>query len=205
MTEQVDYVMTHEIKITAHVNPAQPDTCTFDVEQMVYPYGTITFSSRAEAVGSPLAERLFAVPGVSQCLLAGQHVTVDTDGPQDWRIVGKLVGQAIREHLQSGQDAVATARQPARLSDEALKQQLQALFETQVNPAIASHGGQVALTDVKAGKVYVRMSGGCQGCASASATLRQGIETMVRQHIPQVTELIDVTDHAAGDNPYYAS
>ena len=82
---------------------------------------------------------------------------------------------------------------------------LQELFDQQVNPAIASHGGQINLIDVKGDAAYVEMSGGCQGCGMASVTLKQGVEVMVQEAIPEIKELIDSTDHSGGENPYFAS
>lgn len=84
-----------------------------------------------------------------------------------------------------------------------LAERVAALLETQINPAIASHGGHVALVDLRDNVMYVQLSGGCQGCGMASVTLRQGIERMVREAIPEIEGIEDVTDHAAGRNPYY--
>ncbi len=77
------------------------------------------------------------------------------------------------------------------------------VLERQINPAVASHGGRAELVEVTdAGVVSLRLSGGCQGCGQAAATLRNGIEVALRQHIPEITEIHDVTDHASGENPY---
>lgn len=84
-----------------------------------------------------------------------------------------------------------------------LAEKVQAVFDTLVNPRIASHGGAVELVDVADDVIYVRMTGGCQGCAASALTLRQGIERMVREEIPEVRDIIDLTDHEAGANPYY--
>ena len=76
------------------------------------------------------------------------------------------------------------------------------VLETQVNPAIAAHGGMISLVDVEETDVYVEMSGGCQGCALSRMTLKQGVERMLREAVPELTAVHDVTDHASGDNPY---
>jgi Fe/S biogenesis protein NfuA len=76
------------------------------------------------------------------------------------------------------------------------------VLESQVNPAIAAHGGMISLVDVAETDVYVEMSGGCQGCALSRMTLRQGVERMLREAVPELTAVHDVTDHASGDNPY---
>ncbi|HEU0077509.1 MAG TPA: NifU family protein [Longimicrobiaceae bacterium] len=84
-----------------------------------------------------------------------------------------------------------------------LAERVQAVFEELVNPRIASHGGAVELVDVEDSNVYIRMSGGCQGCSASAATLRMGIERTLREEIPEVGEIHDVTDHDAGVNPYF--
>jgi Fe/S biogenesis protein NfuA len=84
-----------------------------------------------------------------------------------------------------------------------LAEKVRLLLEEQVNPAIAGHGGRIELVDVQGTEVYMEMTGGCQGCAMSRATLRQGVERMIRQNIPEVTAIHDATDHAAGENPFY--
>jgi len=84
-----------------------------------------------------------------------------------------------------------------------LADKVQLILDEQVNPSIASHGGQINLVDVRETEVFMEMTGGCQGCAMSRMTLRQGVEKMIRQHVPEVTVIHDVTDHDAGDNPYF--
>jgi Fe/S biogenesis protein NfuA len=79
---------------------------------------------------------------------------------------------------------------------------VRSVLDTQVNPAIAAHGGMISLVDVEETDVYVEMSGGCQGCALSRMTLRQGVERMLREAVPELTAVHDVTDHASGVNPY---
>ena len=77
------------------------------------------------------------------------------------------------------------------------------VLETEINPAIASHGGVINLVDVQGTEIFIEMAGGCQGCAMSRMTLRQGVERMVSQSVPEITAIHDVTDHASGDNPYF--
>ena len=87
---------------------------------------------------------------------------------------------------------------------EDLKGRVQELIDTMINPAVAGHGGFVELIDVQDNRVYLQMGGGCQGCGAADVTLKAGIERMIFEEIPEVTEVLDTTDHASGSNPYYA-
>jgi Fe-S cluster biogenesis protein NfuA/Fe-S cluster assembly iron-binding protein IscA len=80
---------------------------------------------------------------------------------------------------------------------------VQQVFDTQINPAIAAHGGFVQLLDVKDGVAYVQLGGGCQGCGMADVTLKQGIAVAVKEAVPEIREVVDSTDHASGTNPYF--
>ena len=84
-----------------------------------------------------------------------------------------------------------------------LANRVREVLDAQVNPAIAAHGGQIDLVDVQGTEIYLEMSGGCQGCALSRMTLRQGVERMLRQSVPELTAVHDVTDHAGGQNPYF--
>ncbi len=95
-----------------------------------------------------------------------------------------------------------SARPPADLSGD-VAQRVAQVIEAQVNPSIASHGGQAELVAVDDGVAYLRLSGGCQGCGMATVTLTQGIEVAIRESVPEITQVTDVTDHASGANPYY--
>ena len=96
-------------------------------------------------------------------------------------------------------------RDGERGADAEIQEKIQYLLDTAINPAVAGHGGVVSPVDVKDRMVYLQMGGGCQGCGMADVTLRQGVETMIREEVPEVVEIIDVTDHAAGQNPYHAA
>lgn len=85
-----------------------------------------------------------------------------------------------------------------------LADKLQQLLDRHINPSLAAHGGYAQLERVEDTVVYISMGGGCQGCAMSAATLREGITAMISQALPEVTQVIDVTDHDAGENPYYS-
>lgn len=197
--------MDRPITITAE--PVDQERCKFVVDRQVFA-GLRRFGSPEEAVGSPLAEALFGIPGVSEIIVSGNLVTVVKDSPAPWQVLGKSVGAAIRQALSAGGAAVAeraATTGAARFSDDELYERVNDLFEQEVNPMVARHGGRVELIDVQDAVVMLRMGGGCQGCGMASVTLRQGIEGMLRQSIPEVQGIVDITDHTSGANPYFAS
>ncbi len=93
----------------------------------------------------------------------------------------------------------------AVLDDDTIFEKVDALFESEINPAVAQHGGKIELIDVQDATIIVRMMGGCQGCGMATVTLRQGIEESLKRLVPDVKGIEDITDHSAGTNPYIAA
>ncbi len=90
------------------------------------------------------------------------------------------------------------------MTTEELTAKVQELLDSTINPAVAGHGGFVQLIDVKDNRVYLQLGGGCQGCGAADITLKSGIERLIKEEIPEIEEVLDTTDHASGENPYYA-
>lgn len=99
-----------------------------------------------------------------------------------------------------GADAVTPGRNRAPSGE--IADRVREVLDDRVNPAIAAHGGMISLVDVDGNEIYVEMSGGCQGCALSRMTLRQGVERMLREAVPELTAVHDITDHASGENPY---
>ena len=87
--------------------------------------------------------------------------------------------------------------------DGSLLDRVQHVLDEKINPAVSGHGGRVSLIDLKEKTVYLQLEGGCQGCGMADVTLKQGIEVMIKESVPEIEEIYDVTDHANGKNPYY--
>ncbi len=85
-----------------------------------------------------------------------------------------------------------------------MAERVQQVLERRINPGIATHGGAVSLVEIRDNVVYVSMSGGCQGCGMASVTLTQGIKQVLQEAVPEIVEIRDATDHAAGTNPYFS-
>ncbi len=138
---------------------------------------------------------------------AGGFVVVVDPGSAE-KLEGATVDFATRVNESGFEIIPASAPLPtASLSSvpkSALADKVQLILDEQVNPSIASHGGQINLVEVKGTEVFMEMTGGCQGCAASRMTLRQGVERMIREHVPEVTEIHDVTDHDAGENPYFS-
>jgi len=193
-----------EIRITAE--PIDNQRCKFVVNVPVLAEGVRRFTGAGDAKGSPLAEAIFAIPGlgVNELIVSGNIVTVVKQSPSPWQAAGKAVGAAIRAALTADVPPVAVSpKSPSPVSDDALYEQVARVFDEQVNPMVARHGGHVELIDVQDAVVMLRMGGGCQGCGMADVTLRQGIEGMLGQLVPAVRGIVDITDHTTGANPYF--
>jgi Fe/S biogenesis protein NfuA len=125
--------------------------------------------------------------------LEGASLTwVDTYGGGGFQFTAPPVPQTPRPAPPEG-EAGEIWRRIAQVLDE------------EVNPAVASHGGVISLIEYRDRTAYVEMGGGCQGCAMSKATLKQGVERILKEHFPEIEEVLDVTDHAGGRNPYYAA
>jgi Fe-S cluster biogenesis protein NfuA len=194
--------MTEDIKITAE--PKDNNTCRFLIDRPLYPGGSAFFGNKERAEGSGLAEKLFAIEGVSSVLIQDNLVTVTASTGGNWMPVAKQVGATIRSVLTSGEKPVSDAVLSEMIDAEAIKQRVQSILDQEINPAVAAHGGWVELIDVKRNEVFIRMGGGCVGCGMADVTLKQGVEKTIRQSIPEVGAIMDTTDHASGRNPYYS-
>ena len=195
------------VAIRAETSVADPDTCKFTLSRAVRSGGPFFFKNRERAAGSPLAEQLFALVGVAHVLVADNVVTVGKEASASWTELKSAIGAAIRTQLLSGTPGIgdlspAMAGAPVDLSGD-VAERIRAVLEQRVNPSIAAHGGRAELVAVEDDAAYLRLSGGCAGCGMAAVTLSQGIEVALRESVPEITRVIDVTDHAAGTNPYY--
>jgi Fe/S biogenesis protein NfuA len=118
------------------------------------------------------------------------------------RNVEYLNGVSIGYDAASG-GGMLQFENPNPLWKDDVAQRLQELFDTQLNPQIASHGGTVTLVAVKVPTAFIELGGGCVGCGMVDVTLKQGIEVAIKEQVPEITEVVDQTDHNSGDNPYY--
>ncbi len=193
-----------DIKIMAEPQ-MDPEKCLFTLENALYPNGgSFTFNTKDEAKGSALAEQILDIEQVTSVFISSTTILVTKQGYDNWRIVGPKVGQAIRDVVKSGKAIIAPEKFSSLPDAALLRTQVLKVIEDQVNPAVASHGGFIELVDVRMKDIVIKMGGGCQGCASSTATLKQGVEKTLRSNIPLLGMIIDGTDHAAGDKPYFA-
>jgi Fe-S cluster biogenesis protein NfuA len=168
-----------------------PATLKFLPGRAVMESGTADFPSLEAARRSPLAERLFGIDGVTGVFLGSDFVTITKDVDKDWQLVKPSVLGVIMEHFTSGRpviNAEASADAQAGEEDEVVTQ-IRELLDTRVRPAVAQDGGDIIFHKFEDGIVYLHMQGSCSGCPSSTATLKTGIENMLRHYIPEVMEV----------------
>jgi Fe-S cluster biogenesis protein NfuA len=171
-----------------------PTTLKFLPGRPVLPEGVLDIPSVAEAAKSPLAERLFGVPGVTGVFLGSDFITV-TKADGDWQHIKPAILGAIMEHFLSGAPIVNAAAEAAGADefydskDADAVAQIKELIETRVRPAVANDGGDITFRGFKDGIVFVHMKGSCSGCPSSTATLKNGVQNLLRHFVPEVIEV----------------
>jgi Fe-S cluster biogenesis protein NfuA len=190
-------------KITIEVDRRNSLVCRFTSTRTLY-VGTKTVHNAHDARGFPLAEKLIDLLGVEKLQLIGHLLVVTRTAGREWTDLGSEVESILASYLISGQALTPEdVQEKMMLIGRTTKEKVQYLIDTQINPGVAGHGGSVQVVDVRDGGVYVRLHGGCQGCGAADFTLKQGIETIVKRAVPEIHQIIDLTNHGAGTNPYY--
>ncbi|WP_160123145.1 NifU family protein [Rhodovarius lipocyclicus] len=159
--------------------------------------GTADFASAEDAVRSPLATRLFALDGVSRIFLGGDFVTVTKDGMTDWRELRPAVLAAIMAHFMAGLPVIEGEADPGTAedidpADAEVVAIIKDLLDTRVRPAVAGDGGDIVFRGFRDGVVKLKMQGACSGCPSSRATLKHGVENMLRHYIPEVVAVEQV-------------
>ena len=172
-----------------------PATLKFLPGQTVLPMGTADFPTADTADKSPLAQRLFAVEGVTGVFFGTDFVTITKADAVEWDHIKPALLGAIMEHYQSGAPVMADGAEASSghaehdAADDAVVGQIKELLDTRVRPAVAQDGGDITFHGFDRGVVYLHMQGACAGCPSSTLTLKMGIENLLRHYIPEVTEV----------------
>ncbi len=190
-------------RIRAQNSSHDADVVGFVLDEPVQQGASVRFDSAGEA---PLARGLFAIEGICRIEVNGSTIWVKKQANADWPVLKPAVAETIRRVLDETDAPLGTDENQTQATDPdaELLSAVVELLDRQVNPSVAAHGGQISADRVEDGTVYLRMSGGCQGCAASSVTLRNGVERMLRAALPRIREIVDVTNHSEGDNPYYS-
>jgi Fe-S cluster biogenesis protein NfuA len=180
------------IQTEATPNPA---TLKFLPGQAVLETGTLDLRSPADAAKSPLAERLFEIKGIDGVFFGSDFITVSKSAG-DWPQLKPAILGAIMEHFMSGAPLLKAGETGAGADEEFFEADqadivttIKDLIETRVRPAVANDGGDITFKGFKEGIVYLHMKGACSGCPSSTATLRHGIQNLLKHYVPEVVEV----------------
>ena len=172
-----------------------PSTLKFIPGLVVLENGSLDFRSPEESRVSPLAERLFAVEGVAGVFLSQDFIAITKSDDKEWFLLKPALLGVIMEHFTAGRPVLnesdaasqeASGSEGEGEADDEVVAQIKALLDTRVRPAVAMDGGDIVYHSFEEGVVYLSMRGACAGCPSSTATLKMGIENMLRHYIPEV-------------------
>jgi Fe-S cluster biogenesis protein NfuA len=178
-----------------------PNTLKYSVNrQLLKTRTTANFGKKEDADSvSPLASKLFAIPGIRGVMIGKDFVTVTKTEEGDWDIVHKSTSQALEDHLGTDQVVVNEEgmAQEANLKASsgafaAIETKIKEILDQEIRPAVAMDGGDITFDRFEDGIVYVHMQGSCAGCPSSTATLKDGIESRLRDAIPEVMEVVQI-------------
>lgn len=187
--------MSPTVEIRLEFTP-NPNALKYVVDDFTFMgRGSASFASKEDASGSPLARRLLDIPGVAGCMIGLNFVTVTKTESGDWEVLDTRTRQAIQEHVASGEPAVdpLSLDKPvsaSRAGASEVEKKIMEVLDREIRPAVAMDGGDVVFERFEAGVVYLYMQGSCAGCPSSTATLKMGIETRIKNAVPEVTEVV---------------
>lgn len=169
-----------------------PSTLKFLPGRDVLGRGTADFTSVDEAARSPLAQRLFEIDGVTRIFLGADFISVSKEDGREWYLLKPSILGVVMEHFTAGRPVLledAADDNAITEDDDEIVAQIKELLDTRVRPAVAQDGGDITFHGFDQGVVYLTMKGACAGCPSSTATLKAGIENMLRHYVPEVVEV----------------
>ena len=177
-----------------------PETLKFLPGRVVMSEGTAFFQNKSENLNSPLAKKIFSIEGITGVFFGSDFITITKDASIDWQVLKPMILGSITDHYNSGEEIIIKSSVEEKQSSSASKaeedtdivKQIKELLDTRVRPAVAMDGGDIVYQGFEKGIVYLHMQGACSGCPSSTATLKMGIENMLKHYIPEVKEVRSV-------------
>jgi Fe-S cluster biogenesis protein NfuA len=173
-----------------------PQTLKFLPGRVVMKEGTAFYKNRDEVLDSPFAKRLFNIDGVNGVFFGSDFITITKSDELDWQIMKPILLGAIMDHFNSDEDTIIqdkinqeSKNVEQNANDSDVVKQIKELLDTRVRPAVAMDGGDIVYDSFEDGIVYLQMQGACSGCPSSTATLKMGIENMLKHYVPEVIEV----------------
>jgi Fe-S cluster biogenesis protein NfuA len=173
-----------------------PNTLKYSVNRELLAQGAVNLTRAEDAQArSPLAAKLFAIPGIAGVMIGKNFVTVTKTEDGDWDVVHKTASTTLEQHLSKGEvvvnaEAAATPNHKGGSSD--VEDRIRTILDQEIRPAVAMDGGDITFEKFEDGVVFLQMQGSCAGCPSSTMTLKMGIETRLREMVPEVREVVSV-------------
>lgn len=185
------------IQISLEFTP-NPNTLKFVVNTRFMERGAANFLTPTQAHGkSPLAEELFKVSGVTAIMIGPNFITVTKGAQGDWDIIAEQVPQTVEKHLKASLpvfspdfDPTASTASSSKPEDQEIEKKIREILDTEIRPAVAMDGGDITFGKYEDGIVYLSLQGACSSCPSSTATLKIGVETRIKELIPEVKEVV---------------
>lgn len=190
--------MTQPIQVSLEFTP-NPNTLKFVVNTRFLERGASNFTSVTQAEGkSPLATKLFSISGVAAVMVGPSFITITKSPEGDWDVIAEKVPQVIEEHLKAGLPVFSADYNPnapvasssGSAEDQEIERKIRELLDTEIRPAVAMDGGDITFGKYEDGIVYLSLQGACSSCPSSTATLKMGVETRLKEVIPQIREVV---------------
>ena len=187
--------MSPEIDVSLEFTP-NPNTLKFVVNQMLLEKGAANFPNRESTNNSPLAQKLFDVDGVTGVMIGRNFITLTKEGNGDWEKIYQTGLKTIADYLATGQKAVEgdVTTSPERHAGATgeIETKIKQILDDEIRPAVAMDGGDITFDKYVDGVVYLFLQGSCSGCPSSTMTLKMGIETRLREAIPEIKEVVSI-------------
>lgn len=182
--------------VTVHLEfTPNPNSLKFVVNRTLVEKGAVNFTRPEAAQKSPLAAKLFTVPGVEAVMFGTQFVTITKSSQGDWDVLAEKVPTTLEEHLNAGlrvldEDYVQEVAPVGTHSE--IEKRIREVLDTDIRPAVAMDGGDIIFNKFEDGIVYLEMHGACNSCMHSTATLKMGVETRLKDAVPEVKEVVQI-------------
>lgn len=185
-----------EVYVSLEFTP-NPNTLKYSINRTLLDRGAVSFVKREDAdTSSPLAAKLFAIPGISGVMIGTNFVTVTKTEAGDWDVVHKNTSEIIEKHLGQNlpvvNEAALASASAQKGGNTEIESKIREILDNEIRPAVAMDGGDITFEKFENGVVYLFLQGSCAGCPSSTMTLKMGIETRLREAIPEVQEVVSV-------------
>lgn len=187
---------TEPVSISLEFTP-NPNTLKFVVNRTFMERGAANFLNKAKAEHAPLAHKLFDIPGVDAVMVGTNFVTITKSAAGSWDVLAEEVPKTIEKQITSGGEIFDKDWDPASLTaatgnETDIEKKIREVLDNEIRPAVAMDGGDITFGKYEDGVVYLHLQGSCSSCPSSVATLRMGVETRLKEVVPEIREVVQV-------------